>query len=190
MLRRYVTLGIAFLLIACALVVRDAPLGTLIHSRTQAAAVSLAPESLTNRLVIPSIGVNAKIESLGLTPDGAMDTPAGPNDVGWYSLGARPGEMGTAVIGGHRGWKNDVPAVFDDLDKVKKGDTITVTDGSDKTYFFIVRETRVYDKSAIAPEVFTSSEGAHLNLITCVGTWDDELKSSQERFVVFADLVP
>src|ERR1035437_3158037 len=37
-----------------------------------------------NKLQIPSIGVDANIESLGLTSAGAMDSPVGPNDVGWY----------------------------------------------------------------------------------------------------------
>lgn len=142
------------------------------------------------RLTIPNIGVDAEIESLGLTPTGAMDTPEGPNNVGWYSLGVRPGEMGSAVIGGHRGWKNGESAVFDDLDRLKKGDSITVTDTHGETHIFIVSETRVYDRSDIVPEVFISNGGAYLNLITCIGIWNDELKSSQERLVVFADLAP
>lgn len=153
--------------------------------RLQNAAVMLNKP----RLTIPSIDVDAEIESLGLTPAGAMDTPEGPDNVGWYSFGVRPGEIGSAVIGGHRGWKNGEPAVFDDLGTLKKGDSVIVNDPYG-TYTFIVRETRLYDKDAIAPEVFSSSDGVHLNLITCVGVWNEELKSSEERLVVFADLSP
>lgn len=36
-----------------------------------------------------------------------MDTPKSPFDVGWFRLGKRPGENGSAVVSGHYGkWKN------------------------------------------------------------------------------------
>ena len=147
------------------------------------------PEISIERLKIPSIGVNAVIGPVALTPDGAMDTPDDPQTVGWYSLGPYPGEEGSAVIAGHRGWKDGVPAVFDDLDKVRAGDVILVTDAEGKERSFIVRETRLYPRDSVVPEVFASDD-SHLNLITCVGEWDRELQSSSERLVVFADLVP
>jgi LPXTG-site transpeptidase (sortase) family protein len=155
-----------------------------------------APESLTapavfdGRLVIAKIGVDSKIESVGLLPDGSMATPLGPDTVGWYSLGPRPGQEGSAVIGGHRGWKEEIPAVFDHLDKLRAGDIITVEEEGGKKMTFVVRETRIYDKYAAPPEVFTSQSGVHLNLITCIGSWNADLKSTSERLVVFADLTP
>ena len=76
------------------------------------------------RLIIPSIGINASIESVGITPTGAMGTPKGPDTVAWYGLGPRPGEMGSAVIDGHSGWKDNVPAVFDNLYLLRAGDKI------------------------------------------------------------------
>lgn len=141
------------------------------------------------RLKIPRIGVDAAIEHVALTPDGAMDTPDGPLNVGWYSLGSYPGEEGSAVIAGHRGWRNGQPAVFDNLDKLQVGDTIAVVTAKGEEHTFKVRETRRYDRDSVVPEVFVSDEGTHLQLITCVGPWDRELKSSAERLVVFADAV-
>lgn len=76
------------------------------------------------RLKIPRINVNALVEYVGLTSDGAMDVPKGPAEVAWYKLGSRPGEIGSAVIAGHSGWKNNKKAVFDNLNKLKKGDKI------------------------------------------------------------------
>jgi Domain of unknown function (DUF4397) len=60
------------------------------------AGLSLAPTTASPapapfvRLLIPAIGVNAPIESVGVRPDGAMETPRQSpwNDVGWYSGGA------------------------------------------------------------------------------------------------------
>ena len=48
------------------------------------------------------------VEDVGLTPGGAMDVPKGPSDVAWFDLGPRPGEVGSAVIAGHEGWKDNI----------------------------------------------------------------------------------
>src|ERR1035437_3088718 len=54
------------------------------------------------RLKIPKINADAPVEYVGLAPDGSMGVPAGPNNVGWFDLGPRPGNIGSAVIAGHR----------------------------------------------------------------------------------------
>lgn len=140
------------------------------------------------RLKIPSINVDALVEYVGLTKAGAMDVPKSPDTVAWYDLGPRPGEVGNAVFAGHYGWKNGREAVFDDLDKVRVGDKIYVEDDKGESIVFEVKSTRIYDREAIAPEVFLSSNGIHLNLITCTGDWDKIENSHTKRLVVFADL--
>ena len=67
------------------------------------------PEQATSgfpvRLRIPSINVDAPVEYVGLTPDGAMDVPKERANVAWFNLGPRPGENGSAVVAGHYGWE-------------------------------------------------------------------------------------
>ncbi len=105
-------------------------------------------------------------------------------------MGRVPGEVGSAVIDGHSGWKDDVPAVFDSLHKLKKGDKIFIENEQGKILVFVVREIRKYDPSADTEEVFFSSDSkAHLNLITCEGTWNAATQSHSERLVVFTDLM-
>jgi hypothetical protein len=77
-----------------------------------------ASPGLPVRLKIPSINVDAPIEYVGLTSDGAMDVPKGHVKVAWFNLGPSPGEIGSSVIAGHYGWKNNIPAVFDNLHKL------------------------------------------------------------------------
>jgi LPXTG-site transpeptidase (sortase) family protein len=149
----------------------------------------IARGELPIRLKIPRLEVDATIEYVGLTLKGAMDVPKGPLDVAWLDLGPRPGEIGSAVIAGHRGWKNGQVAIFDHLDKLRKGDNIYVETVGEKSIAFVIREIRVYDFDAYAPEVFSSADGIHLNLVTCVGVWDTLLRRSSERLVVFADIV-
>ena len=139
-------------------------------------------------LRIPKINVDAAIQYVGLTPQGAMDVPKGPADVAWFDLGPRPGENGSAVIAGHEGWKDGIHAVFDNLHTLQKGDKLYVEDENGTTITFVVREVKLYDQNQDASDVFGSSDGAaHLNLITCAGTWHAAEKSYSNRLVVFTD---
>jgi len=140
------------------------------------------------RLKIPAIGVDASLEYVRLTASGALAAPATPATAGWYDKGPRPGERGNAVIDGHFGWKNAIPAVFDNLHKLQKGDSISVIDEKGATIHFVVRATENYTENQAATAVFTAQDnGAHLNLITCGGTWNAAKASYTNRLVVFAD---
>ncbi|MDO8565905.1 MAG: class F sortase [Candidatus Moranbacteria bacterium] len=141
------------------------------------------------RLKIPKITVDAKVELMGLTSDGAMEAPKRGRNVGWYSAGSRPGEVGSAVMDGHYGtWKNGEGSVFDNLNKLEKGDRVSVEDEKGTLITFVVRESREYDSNADATDVFDSSDGkVHLNLITCEGVWNKDSKSYSQRLVVFTD---
>lgn len=140
------------------------------------------------RLRIPEINVNTLVESVGVTPAGAMGIPDGPINVAWFKFGSRPGEVGSAVIAGHTGWKNDIPAVFDNLHKIEIGSKIYTEDDKGVISTFVVRDIRKYSPKADASDVFISEDGkAHINLITCEGPWDAVSRSSSQRLVVFAD---
>ena len=140
------------------------------------------------RLGIPKIKVNAAVDYVGLTPDGAMGAPKIPRNVAWFNLGPRPGEVGNALISGHVNWWNGAASSFENLSKLKIGDKIYVKDNKGVTTTFAVRLIRTYGFTETAPEVFLSDDGlAHLNLITCIGVWNKKLRSYSRRLVVFAD---
>jgi LPXTG-site transpeptidase (sortase) family protein len=149
-----------------------------------------AAPPLPIRLEIPKINIDAVLEYVGLTPQGAMAVTKGPTNAAWFYLGPRPGEDGAAVIAGHDGWKDGIPAVFDNLYKLKKGDKVYIKDENGSTTTFIVRTTQTFGQNADASAVFISSDGkAHLNLITCEGTWNPVKQSYSNRLVVFTDKV-
>lgn len=140
------------------------------------------------RLIIPMIDVDSAFEYVGLTFGGAMDVPKNPINVAWFNLGPRPGEEGSAVIAGHYGWKNNIPAAFDNLNKLRKGDKVYVEDEKGVVTAFVVRELRLYGEKESAANVFFSNDGkVHLNLITCQGVWNKNNKSYSSRLVVFTD---
>ncbi len=140
-------------------------------------------------LVIPTIGLDAPIEQVGLTLDGAMDVPKVQGNVGWYELGPRPGDSGSAVVDGHYGiLKNGTPSVFDHLNQLRAGDRIQVIDDKGSVINFLVHQIRNYDPEADATDVFSSDDGKdHLNLITCEGIWNEAAKNYSQRLVVFTE---
>jgi LPXTG-site transpeptidase (sortase) family protein len=147
--------------------------------------------ALPVRLLIPKINVDAAIEYVGLTSRGAMAVPAGPADVGWFDLGPRPGEDGSAVIDGHEGWKDGIRAVFDDLYKLRVGDKVYIEDEQNVTTTFVVSRIQTYEQNGDASSVFGSSDGkSYLNLITCEGTWNTAQKNYSNRLVVFTEAEP
>jgi LPXTG-site transpeptidase (sortase) family protein len=143
----------------------------------------------TGTLIVPSIRIKAKIEAVGLATNDKMNVPANAKNAGWYKLGVKPGESGNAVLAGHLNTFTRSAGVFKKLNKLKAGDDVFVTDGQNKLHFK-VSHTEVYDTdSAPLGDVFGSADGAHLNLITCAGDWDNKLRQYTQRLVVYTDLV-
>ncbi len=144
------------------------------------------------RLIIPAIGVDANIQSVGLSwrGNGDMGVPTNVTDVAWYNGGPRPGMPGSAVVAGHLDGKNVAQAVFYNLNKLQAGDEVRVVDSKGNILRFRVVGTKIYDSEAAAGEVFLSdSSKVRLNLITCGGDWDATRKLYGERVVVFTELV-
>ena len=140
------------------------------------------------RLIIPKIGLDAAIEDVGLTADEAMAAPSGPDTVGWYKFGPRPGNSGSAVMDGHSGYADGRAAAFDDLPELGKGDRLYIEDVNGRRASFVVRTTRLYARDADAATVFAPTTSSRLNLITCTGSFDVAAGTHSQRLVVFADL--
>jgi len=139
------------------------------------------------RIKIPSINVDAEVDAVGLTSDGALGVPVGPTTTDWFSGGPRPGEAGSAVIDGHFGWKDGIAAAFDNLSELQKSDEIDVEDASGSTTVFVVQELETFGENDVTQSIFYSDDGkAHLNLITCGGVWNALKESYSTRTVVFA----
>ena len=150
--------------------------------------INLVGSPLPVRLKIPKIGIDTVVEHVGLTKGRALDVPKGPSNVAWFALGPLPGEVGSAVIDGHSGYKNNRPAVFDNLHKLKKGDKIYVENSEGVIITFVVRELRSYGNKEDSSDVFGSNDKAsHLNLITCAGDWNPLTQTHSDRLVVFTD---
>lgn len=140
-------------------------------------------------LLIPSIGVRANVEHVGKKADGTMGTPQKFEDVAWYSLGAKPGEAGNAVIAGHVNNALTKAGVFEHLDSVKLGDVILLSDSNGDSLTYKVTDIEQYPAdTAPAASIFATTGPSQLVLITCDGEWVQNDHSFNKRLVVFAQL--
>src|SRR6266516_4284586 len=167
-----------------------------------ALALSVAGQSLASvtaspapppfaRLLIPAIGINAPIESVGVRPNATMETPTQRpwNDVGWYNAGPRPGERGSAVIAGHLDRPGGNPAVFWHLRDLHVGDSVLVVDASSTTLRFHVTRLMYYPpQDAPVQDIFGNTAGSFLNLTTCAGDWIPTQHQTALRLVVYTSL--
>lgn len=143
------------------------------------------------RLVIPTIGVNALVEPLGIQANGDLATPTQRpwDDVGWYKLGPHPGERGSAVIDGHLDRPGGSPAVFWSLSAMRVGDEVLVMNSAGKTLHFRVTRMSFYaPQEAPLQDIFGNGGGIYLNLLTCAGDWIPSEQQTTLRLVVYTSL--
>ncbi len=145
------------------------------------------------RLELPSIGVSALVEQVGITQDRRMAVPSSWDRVAWFKHGFRPGEPGNAVVAGHLDTSSGGPAVFWNLDKLAPGDEAIVHYSNGDRLVFVVQGSAIYDYDASGPsieQIFGPALTANLNLITCEGAWDHGRATYTKRLVVFTTLAP
>jgi sortase (surface protein transpeptidase) len=160
-----------------------------VHAKASAPQPLALPASKPVSLRIPSIGVDAPVDMLGLNPDGTVQVPAQPMHAGWYADSASPGQPGAAVLLGHVDFYTTGPAVFYSLGSLNPGAAITVDrqDGTGAT--FTVTAVREYPKSDFptAEVYYAPGDSAQLRLVTC-GSWDSDRHAYTGNTVAFATL--
>lgn len=175
----------AFTAFAPAVVLFNASTTDSLFGATSATTTPLVPALLT----IPSIGVRANVEQVGKKADGTMGTPQKFEEVAWYSLGAKPGEAGNAVIAGHVNNALTKAGVFEHLSLVNLGDTLSLFDASGRSLMYKVTDIEQYPAdTAPAGAIFATTGPSQVVLITCDGDWVSADKTFSKRLVVFAQL--
>jgi LPXTG-site transpeptidase (sortase) family protein len=124
------------------------------------------------RLRIPSIGVDTRLETLGVTPLGRLQPPVDPQRAGWFPGSAVPGDLGPAVVAGHRD-STVGPAVFWHLTDLSLGDAVIVTRSDGVTVRFEVAQIRRVPRASFpTQQVYGATPDSMLRLITCGGLYD------------------
>ncbi len=130
-------------------------------------AAGVRPEAV----VVPALGVQAPVTPIR-TEDGALTPPSDPQQVGWWSGGARPGAAeGAAVVTGHT--VHTGGGAFDDLDTLAPGDRVLVRSTSDDLAYRVA-SVEVLSRDELArrsADLFGRTGPPRLVLITCED-WD------------------
>jgi sortase (surface protein transpeptidase) len=132
------------------------------------------PASAPVTLEIPSIDVkSSNFVDLQVGKNGTIDVPGSADEVGFYTGGPTPGQIGPAVLGAHvdstRG-----PGVFYNLGAVKPGAKIHITRQDETRTTFVVDRVAVYPKDDFPTDAVYSGDfkRAEIRLVTCGGTFD------------------
>lgn len=140
-------------------------------------------------LSIPSLGIDAHVQEVGVKPNGNMGTPNNFTDVAWYRDGTVPGTVGSAVMDGHVDNGLALAGVFKHLQDIQVGADVYVTRNDGKKLHFVVTAVTLYPFDSAPPAtVFTAVDGSYLNLITCTGDWVAAQKTYNQRLVVSTKL--
>jgi sortase A len=142
------------------------------------------------RLRIPSIGVDAQVIGVGVVGNGVLDAPHQADQVGWFSLGPRPGEVGNALLDGHVDWIDSI-AVFYYLNNLVPGDLVVVVDKGGNEHRFLVEWKELFpaDDAPLA-RIVGPTEVQALTLITCGGEFNRASQAYTHRWVVRAVAAP
>lgn len=125
------------------------------------------------RLTIPTLALDAPVESVGVLTSGALALPQHHrwDGVGLYGQGAAPGGIGSAVIDGYQSRPDGKPAIFARLNELHVGDEITLLNQDNTIMSFHVLSVQSYlpDQAPIS-SIFGDSSGSYLNLISTNAT--------------------
>ncbi len=142
---------------------------------TATATATIDPRALLpNRLRIPAMFLDSPVQEVKLD---FGQWQVSPMDIGHHEGSGNPGQVGNVVLAGHRDINS---ALFRDLDRLKPGDDVYVSN-SLAEYHYIVLESMVVGPDHT--EVMDPTPDRRLTLITCTPIGIDT-----QRLVVIATL--
>lgn len=160
---------------------------------------TVGPVARPTSVQIPAIGVSGNLIPLGIqgqngvpvtSKAGEVEVPSvsTPRQIGYYSLGYLPGQIGSAVLIAHVDGDGMLGA-FHDLGKMKAGDKITVDRADGSKLMFTVTKVEVIRKMDISDKaLFGPEPDAELKLVSCAGRFDHATGQYEDNIVVFSTL--
>jgi sortase (surface protein transpeptidase) len=139
------------------------------------------PRSIT----IDDIELWGPVRSVGVEENGELEVP-GEAEIGWYQYGSAPGLPGATVLAAHVTWNRAIGPFFK-LGELDPGARIEVRlhDGSLRTYAVVERV--MYDKDELPRErIWTTTGDETLVLITCGGSYNENIRRYRHNIVVYA----
>ena len=164
------------------------------------AAAAAGPGGRSNRLIMPSIKVDAPVVPEGASgPDGgALDVPSSVHVVGWWDgvwqsptgevreKVARPGQPGVALLAGHIDSAVQGPGVLYRLQSVKPGAPVTVYGDHGAVTHWKVTRLQVVAKTALPRSLFVNTGPPQLAIVSCGGPFDSATGHYLDNVIAWA----
>ncbi|MGD8200872.1 class F sortase [Ornithinimicrobium sp. W1679] len=138
---------------------------------------------------LPALGVTSPLHPLGLAADGTLEVPTGDrvDEAAWYSGSPTPGEVGPTVVEGHVTGPGGRPSVFFELGASAVGDLVELDREDGRTVVYEVYRVDRFAKDAFPTvDVYGTTPGPELRVITCGGEFDEASGHHVDNTVVFA----
>ena len=100
-----------------------------------------------------------------------MALPKRPTEVGWYAYGPRPGDRGSAVLGGHRDSRRYGTGPLTALEQLRSGDDIVVVHASGRVRFRVQSVESIGKRALPVQEIFDRDGKPMLRIVTCGGAF-------------------
>jgi hypothetical protein len=157
-------------------------------------------QSVSNRVIIPSIGANAPLVPEGASgPDGgAFDVPNSVHVVGWWDgqwqspnglvseKVARPGDPGVALLAGHIDSAAQGHGALYYLQQIKTGAVVTVYGASGSVTKWKVTRLQVVSKDALPTSLFVNTGPPRLAVVSCGGPFDSATGHYVDNIIAWA----
>lgn len=140
------------------------------------------------KIAIPSIGVDAYLQNVGVDQKKEIAVPNNIHLGGWFVDSVRPGDKGLSIIDGHLNGRS-LDGIFVQLERLKAGDTYTITFGDGQVKEFRVVKVATVPLKEAASVLFSQDPSItrQLNLVTCGGQWDKAARLYDKRVIVISE---
>lgn len=147
--------------------------------------------TVPERLTIPSLHVEGCIESVGVDQHGAVAVPTNIHTAGWFVDSVKPGEPGLSIIDGHINGNFTNDGIFQHLHRLAVGANFSVErgDGTLLRYETVSVQSVPLDKASEVLFTQDTTIKSQLNLITCGGQWNEDIKQFDYRIIAVAKLI-
>jgi hypothetical protein len=153
-------------------------------------AVGPLPDIGDSRLVVPSLGIDAPVISVGIT-DAQLDVPGDVHMVGEWSGGATPtGTSGTVLIAGHVNWAGQGPGALAHLASIAPDATVLLSTPRGTATTWSVTSVEAVTKADLPQTIFDRSGPHRLVLVTCGGAFNSATGHYKDNIVVTATPLP
>ncbi|RZS66412.1 sortase (surface protein transpeptidase) [Agromyces ramosus] len=141
-----------------------------------------------SRIEIPDLGIDVRVQPVGLDAQGRMGLFDDPSIAAWYQWGSAPASAtGSTVIAAHVDSLEYDLLPFARLKDAIAAMPVFVTDAAGTVHAYAVERLEITGKADVDwPAAFDRSGPPRLTLVTCGGEFDDENRRYLSNLVLTA----